>query len=82
MKCRVLKKGDKYYAQYLTNSLFPNGNVPKAKAVWKNLKNKIFDQRDGSYEVDNFPTVAAAERSLKDYASKKSEGKVVKEFEL
>lgn len=77
MKCRILKKGNKFYAQYYDR---PGKNVKLAYA-WCNLKKTIFDQRDGNYEIDYFDTEKEAERALIQYAESHSKGIVVKEFE-
>lgn len=80
MKCRIVKKGNKFYAQYYDRKLFP-GRHTRTAYVWRNLKKKTYDQRDGYYETDYFDNEKEAERALIQYAESHSDGTVVKEFE-
>lgn len=81
MKCRILKKDGKYYAQYEVDESYPHcGKRAHTRKVWKILKREIFDQH--SYEVDYFDKASEAEHALRAFAESKSEGKVIKEFEV
>lgn len=87
MKCRILKKGDKYYAQVETTSSLKGGKFSRThkswKSInWKSIKKKDVDQRDGEYEVSYFDSSEEAEKALRDYANEHSNGVVVKEFEV
>ena len=83
MKCRIIKKNGKFYAQYEVDESYPHcGKRAHTSKVWKNLKREIVDQRDGNYDVDYFDKASEAEEALREYAESKSEGKVIKEFEL
>ena len=78
----IVKKDGKFYAQYEAVESNHCGKWSKTFKAWKNLKREIVDQRDGNYEVDYFDKASEAERALRDFAESKSEGKVIKEFEL
>lgn len=82
MKCRILKKGDRYYAQVETTSSLKGGKFSRTHKSWKSIKKKVFDQRDGDYEVSYFDSSKEAEKALRDYVNEHSDGVVVKEFEV
>ena len=82
MKCRVIQKGQRFYAQYERTRSLKGGKFYRTRKEWETLNNRISDQRDGDYELDYFFSKASAERALKAYAEEFGEGEVVSEFEV
>lgn len=81
MKCRIVKKGNEFYAQYFARKFFPGGRRPHSAWVWTTLKKVVNDQQQGTYEKDYFDSEKEAQDALIEYAESHSEGTVVKEFE-
>lgn len=83
MKCRIIKKDGKFYAQYETVAIYPHcGKLARSHKVWKTLKRKVDLPTGGYEEFDFFNKSTEAEHALRDFAESKSEGKIIKEFEV
>ena len=74
MKCRIIKSGEKFKAQCLEKKFY-YGRKTRQKLVWNTLKNAA--------GVDVLcDTESEAETMLRDYAKRKAEDSIVKEFEV
>ena len=74
MKCRIVQCGDKFKAQYAENKVF-QGRHARSKKVWCTLET-------GDGEPIFFNSANDAELAIRSYAIMRTEGSVVKEFEV
>lgn len=73
MKCRIVKSGERYKAQYQAVK-YLHGRHTRSMLAWCDLRNACG-------ETMLFATETEAELTLRDYARRHSVDSVVKEFE-